>query len=80
MIRCISRLLFLAGLVFENLAACPLCHSETGILVRAGIFDAQFTTNVLYTLSPFPVFLLIVWLIYYHFPTRIDEDSECPDR
>jgi hypothetical protein len=48
-------------------AACPLCDSETGRQVQAEIFNDQFWSNLLLTLSPFPVLLAIVALIYFDF-------------
>ncbi len=45
--------------------ACPLCRSETGRRVREGLFDAQFGTNLLVTLLPFPVFLAVIALIHF---------------
>ena len=51
---------------------CPLCESETGRQVRAGIFDESFGTNVVLTLLPIPVLAAVVALIYYapNFPQR----------
>ena len=44
--------------------ACPLCESETGQRVRAGIFNADFGRNLVVTLLPFPLFLGIIYLIH----------------
>ena len=77
--RFLGRALWIAALLQQRMLACPLCHTETGRQVRAGIFDAHFGGNLLYTLSPFPVFLLVVALLYFGFPTAKDEDSGCPD-
>jgi hypothetical protein len=41
-------------------AACPLCHTETGEAVRAGIFNSQFLPTALAVLSPFPLILAVV--------------------
>jgi hypothetical protein len=49
-------------------AACPVCDSETGRTIRAGIFDDDFGANVLLTLLPFPVLAGVVVLIHYAFP------------
>ncbi len=49
--------------------ACPLCESETGRRVRAGIFHADFGYNLLVTMLPFGVFLAILGLIHFR-PTR----------
>ncbi len=55
-----------AALLWTSSAwACPLCESETGERVRAGIFDADFGTNLAVTLLPFPLFLGIVALIHF---------------
>lgn len=35
--------------------ACPLCDSETGRAVRAGVFDGSFLANLGVLLAPFPV-------------------------
>jgi hypothetical protein len=40
--------------------ACPLCHSELGAQVRAGIFGAHFLADLLAVLSPFPVLALAI--------------------
>jgi hypothetical protein len=48
--------------------ACPVCESETGQKVRAGIFSEDFESNVVLTLLPFPVLAGLVALIYYGFP------------
>src|SRR5690349_5265967 len=47
------------------LRACPLCESETGERVRAGLFGADFGSNLAVTLLPFPVLLGIVALIHF---------------
>lgn len=49
----------------SSAVACPFCESETGRQVQAGIFDEQFWGNVLLTLLPFPVLLVVVALIYF---------------
>ncbi len=48
--------------------ACPLCESETGERVRAGIFDADFGYNLFVTVLPFSMFLAIVVLIHSCWP------------
>jgi len=59
------RATFLFGVLgASTAAACPLCESETGERVRAGIFDGDFGYHVAVTLLPFPVFLGIVYLIH----------------
>jgi len=48
--------------------ACPLCETETGAKVRAGIFGDDFGSNLLLTLLPFPVLAGLVLLVHYGFP------------
>lgn len=45
-------------------SACPICQSETGKQVRAGIFDENFAFNLFGSLLPFPIFLGIVAAIH----------------
>jgi hypothetical protein len=43
--------------------ACPVCDTETGALVRAGIFDGRFVPTLLAVAAPFPVLVAAVaWL------------------
>ena len=51
--------------------ACPVCHTETGVEVRAGIFDEQFAKNVALTLIPFPVLVGVVAVIHFGLPASI---------
>ena len=48
--------------------ACPVCYSQTGLLVRAGILHQAFARNVVVTMIPFLVFAAAVTWIYYRFP------------
>ena len=48
--------------------ACPVCESEAGERVRAGIFDADFGHHVAATFSPFLVFVAIIGLIHFGTP------------
>jgi hypothetical protein len=50
------------------LLACPWCETPTAELVRAGIFNDEFLYNVAITLSPFPLLVLVVALVYFGFP------------
>jgi hypothetical protein len=50
--------------------ACPLCHTDTGEKVRAGIFGPDFGFNLVVTIIPFIIFLAITALIYFGLPTR----------
>ncbi len=45
--------------------ACPLCDTATGVRVRAGVFDADFGANVVYTLLPFLVAFAGVTLVHF---------------
>lgn len=45
--------------------ACPLCHTETGQQVRAGILGPGFATNLLAILIPFAICLAVTALIYF---------------
>jgi hypothetical protein len=49
---------------------CPLCHTQTGEQVRAGIFNGSFGWNLLLTLLPFPVFAGVVGFIYFGKPRK----------
>jgi hypothetical protein len=53
-----------ATLMASTAWGCPLCESETGERVRAGIFDADFGRHLLVTSLPFPVLIGIVALIH----------------
>ena len=55
--------------VSATAAACPVCDTETGKDVRAGIFDEDFGRNAVLTLLPFPVLLAAVAMIHFGFPT-----------
>lgn len=63
---CASATLLLASAA--TAAACPVCDSDAGRTVRAGIFGDDFGTNVLLTLLPFPVLFGVVALIHFAFP------------
>jgi len=78
--RLVARGSFTAVLFSDYLLACPLCHTQTGRQVRAGIFDAHFSGNLLCTLIPFPLFLCIVAVIYYRFPVNTDKAPQCRDK
>lgn len=59
----LTVVLFCTFFVVAPLAACPVCSSETGELVRAGIFNRDFGWNVVQTLLPFPIlFAVVAWL------------------
>jgi hypothetical protein len=46
-------------------AACPVCNTETGAAVRAGLFDDRFPETMAGILAPFPVLLAIVALLHF---------------
>lgn len=48
--------------------SCPVCQSETGQRVRAGLFNDDFVSNLVQTLLPFPVLLGIIALIHFGVP------------
>ncbi len=48
--------------------ACPLCRSEAGERVRAGLFGSEFGYNLFVTLLPFPIFLGIIAWIHFGIP------------
>ncbi len=70
-----ARMLAMAAMMVLGPApvwACPLCKSETGERVRAGIFNADFGYNLVVTLLPFAVFLTIVATIHHGLPWAKD--------
>src|SRR5438270_702111 len=48
--------------------SCPVCHTQTGEQVRAGIFNRGFGLNLVAIALPFPVFACIVGWIYFGKP------------
>jgi hypothetical protein len=48
--------------------ACPLCHTEAGHQVRAGIFNSTFPMKLLLTAAPFPVLAGLIAFIYFGMP------------
>ena len=66
-----STLLFGLLLLLPAVAdACPVCESETGREVRAGIFGEDFGPNLLMTLLPFPILLGIAAAFYFGFSPK----------
>lgn len=49
-----------AGLVTGRGLSCPVCSSDQGALVRAGILDERAPEHLLATLAPFPVLGMLV--------------------
>lgn len=80
----VLRLPVLAWLIALVLPAsaimgCPICDSETGQEVRAGIFDEDFAANLVMVLLPFPVLLGIVAMIYFGVPLPRRKETEHGD-
>lgn len=61
-------LLFAFALTASPAWACPYCESDIGKEVAAGIFNEDFAFNALLTLSPVPILLLIVYVMYFGMP------------
>jgi uncharacterized membrane protein len=57
-------------LVADVACSCPLCHTQTGEQLRAGIFNGSFGWNLLATLLPFPVFAGVVAFLYFGKPRK----------
>lgn len=64
---CVSVFVLLPWVV----AACPVCNTDTGRQVRAGIFDDHFLTTLLAVIAPFPILLLLVAGLHFVLPTRV---------
>jgi hypothetical protein len=68
--------------VFDTAAvsACPLCKTETGKEVRAGIVDEHFGRTLAAVAAPFPILLGVVAMIHFGWPMsrrdRIREEDE----
>lgn len=52
-------------------SACPICHSETGEQVRAGIFGEDFGSNLLACVLPFPISLCIAAALHFGADSRV---------
>ena len=50
-------------LATSEAGACPVCHSELGAQVRAGIFGSSFGWNLLRVLAPFPFLTFATWAL-----------------
>lgn len=73
----IPRRMIAVALVFllpMAACACPLCDTETGQQVRAGIFSDAFWPTLLTVLLPFPV--LLVLLAAMNFGMRLPSKGE----
>jgi hypothetical protein len=49
-------------------SACPVCGTDTGEQVQAGILDGNFKSTLFAVLLPFPILLGIVALIHFGWP------------
>lgn len=67
-LRCVAAMVVAACAV--PALGCPVCDSDNGRQVRAGVFDEQFGWNLLKVTSPFPVLLGAVGLAYCLMPGR----------
>lgn len=79
--RLLRAALLLGLLVLPVVAAdaCPVCESETGKEVRAGIFNKDFGSNLLVTLLPFPLVLGIAAALHFGFtPKKEAHDAMAP--
>ena len=68
MIRFLLTSLWLTLGSTHSVLACPYCNSEIGQDVAAGIFNENFGQNMLLTLIPIPIFLLIIAIIHFGWP------------
>jgi len=66
--RNLALAVFTSVLSLSVVSACPLCHTETGRQVRAGIFHDSFLTKLSVTAAPFPVFGSVIAFIYFGKP------------
>jgi len=62
---CISLLAFTCC---ASATACPVCDSDSGQQVRAGIFDADFGRTLIAIALPFPILLGMVLAIHFGRP------------
>lgn len=71
----------LAGLALALCAsaahACPVCHSATGLAVRAALFNGHFFRTLAIVALPCPLLLLAVALVHFAMP---DLRGSEPDR
>jgi hypothetical protein len=49
---------------FSYLNACPICFTQSGELIRRGIFNSGFWLYLFYSTLPFLCFFLIILLCY----------------
>jgi hypothetical protein len=60
---------WLIAFVATPAIACPICDTETGVAVRAGIVE-NFSTHLFATIAPFPVLIAAVALLHWGVPRR----------
>ena len=70
--RDITRAIVVSPAMATLALSCPLCHTDTGQQVRAGIFGPDFAFNLVITVIPFILFLGITALIYFGIPSMGD--------
>ena len=59
--------------------ACPICNTETGQQVRAGIFGDDFWSTLLVVVSPFPVLLLVIAAYHFGWPRTMRPSTNDAD-
>lgn len=57
--------------------SCPICHTQTGQQVRAGLFDSGFGWNLFVTGLPFPIFAAAVIWVYFSKPKAGSNRTGC---
>jgi hypothetical protein len=71
----VARLLRILPALFTSAAySCPVCHTQTGEQVRAGIFNPSFGWDLLAMALPFPVFAGVVAWLQFGSPARRSKD------
>ena len=58
--------------------ACPVCDSATGQEVRAGIFGADFASNLLAVVLPFAAVAAVVAAVHFGVPLRGTSHADRP--
>lgn len=54
--------------------ACPVCHSATGLAVRAALFNGHFFQTLATVSLPCPLLLLAVALVHFAMPDLRDSE------
>ena len=55
------------------ITACPVCHTQVGQQVRAGLFDGSFVSLLLLVICPFPILVIAVKYCLALIPLHSDE-------